>query len=154
MKKTFILILILCGKGLFAQERPSPFIAVESFFKAFHDKDSVAMQKSFLENARLMHSGGTQQGKSILQVSNLEKFIRSVATRKNSPQCKEHLGQPIIQQHLNLATVWVPFRFTLDGELSHCGYNSFTLVWDDLSWKILSLIDTGTKNCDLIQLYE
>lgn len=112
------------------------------------------MQKSFLENARLMHSGGTQQGKSILQVSNLEKFIRSVATRKNSPQCKEHLGQPIIQQHLNLATVWVPFRFTLDGELSHCGYNSFTLVWDDLSWKILSLIDTGTKNCDLIQLYE
>ena len=146
-------MLILCGKGLFAQERPSPFIAVESFFKAFHEKDSIAMQNSFLEKARLMRSG-TQQGKPMVQISNLEQFIRSVATRKNSPQWKEHLGQPIIQQHLNLATVWVPFRFTLDGELSHCGYNSFTLVWDDMSWKILSLIDTGTKNCDLIQLVE
>ena len=146
-------MLILCGKGLFAQERPSPFSAVESFFKAFHEKDSIAMQNSFLEKARLMRSG-TQQGKAIVQISNLEQFIRSVATRKNSPQWKEHLGQPIIQQHLNLATVWVPFRFTLDGELSHCGYNSFTLVWDDLNWKILSLIDTGTKNCDLIQLVE
>ena len=146
-------MLILCGKGLFAQERPSPFIAVESFFKAFHKKDSIAMQNSFLEKARLMRSG-TQQGKPIVQISNLEQFIRSVATRKNFPQWKEHLGQPIIQQHLNLATVWVPFRFTLDGELSHCGYNSFTLVWDDMSWKILSLIDTGTKNCDLIQLVE
>ena len=146
-------MLILCGKGLFAQERPSPFIAVESFFKAFHKKDSIAMQNSFLEKARLMRSG-TQQGKPMVQISNLEQFIRSVATRKNFPQWKEHLGQPIIQQHLNLATVWVPFRFTLDGELSHCGYNSFTLVWDDMSWKILSLIDTGTKNCDLIQLVE
>jgi len=146
-------MLILCGKGLFAQERPSPFIAVESFFKAFHEKDSIAMQNSFLEKARLMRSG-TQQGKPMVQISNLEQFIRSVATRKNFPQWKEHLGQPIIQQHLNLATVWVPFRFTLDGELSHCGYNSFTLVWDDMSWKILSLIDTGTKNCDLIQLVE
>lgn len=146
-------MLILCGKGLFAQERPSPFIAVESFFKAFHEKDSIAMQNSFLENARLMRSG-TQQGKAMVQISNLEQFIRSVAKRKNSPQWKEHLGQPIIQQHLNLATVWVPFRFTLDGELSHCGYNSFTLVWDDMNWKILSLIDTGTKNCDLIQLVE
>jgi len=145
-------MLILCGKGLFAQERPSPFIAVESFFKAFHEKDSIAMQNSFLEKARLMRSG--TQGKSIVQVSNLEQFIRSVATRKKSPQWKEHLGQPIIQQHLNLATVWVPFHFTLDGELSHCGYNSFTLVWVDMSWKILSLIDTGTKNCDLIQLDE
>ena len=145
-------MLILCGKGLFAQERPSPFIAVESFFKAFHKKDSIAMQNSFLEKARLMRSG--TQGKSIVQVSNLEQFIRSVATRKKSPQWKEHLGQPIIQQHLNLATVWVPFHFTLDGELSHCGYNSFTLVWVDMSWKILSLIDTGTKNCDLIQLDE
>ena len=146
-------MLIICGKGLFAQERPSPFIAVESFFQAFHEKDSIAMQNSFLEKARLMRSG-TQQGKPMVQISNLEQFIRSVATRKNFPQWKEHLGQPIIQQHLNLATVWVPFRFTLDGELSHCGYNSFTLVWDDMSWKILSLIDTGTKNCDLIQLVE
>ena len=145
-------MLILCGKGLFAQERPSPFIAVESFFKAFHEKDSIAMQNSFLEKARLMRSG--TQGKSIVQVSNLEQFIRSVATRKKSPQWKEHLGQPIIQQHLYLATVWVPFHFTLDGELSHCGYNSFTLVWVDMSWKILSLIDTRTKNCGLIQLDE
>lgn len=89
-----------------------------------------------------------KNGQPTEQENDIKRFIRSVATRKDIPAWEERLGQPIIQQHLNLATVWVPFHFYLDNTLSHCGYNAFTLSWNGQQWTILSLIDTGTKDCE------
>ena len=43
--------------------------------------------------------------------NNLEKFIRAVATRKATPRWEERLGEPVIHQDQNLATVWVPLNF-------------------------------------------
>ena len=130
-----------------AQNRPNPMESVERFFQAFHAKDSLGMQQLMSPKARLLRST-FQNGQAIVQENDLQRFIRAVATRKNSPSWEERLGQPIVQQHLNLATVWVPFRFYLDNTLSHCGYNAFSLSWDGQSWQILSLIDTGTKDCE------
>ena len=135
----------------YAQERPSPYSAIETFFKAFHAKDSLGMQNSFVPEARLLRSG-TKNGKVAVQENNIKSFIRAVATRKEIPTWEERLGEPRIQQHLNLATVWVPFKFYLGGNLSHCGYNAFNLIWTGEVWKILSLIDTGTKDCDSFRL--
>lgn len=120
--------------------------SVERFFQAFHAKDSLGMQQLMSPKARLLRST-FKNGQAIVQENDLNRFIRAVATRKDSPKWEERLGQPIVQQHLNLATVWVPFRFYLDNTLSHCGYNAFSLSWDGQIWQILSLIDTGTKDC-------
>lgn len=147
MKHLQFFLFALCCCGSFAQERPSPYTAVESFFEAFHAKDSLAMQNSFVPEARLMRAV-TQVGRAPVQINDLQRFIRAVATREASPKWEERLGKPIVQEHLNLATVWVPFRFYLDDALSHCGYNAFSVVWVGDRWKILSLIDTGTKDCD------
>ena len=130
-----------------AQNRPNPMESVERFFQAFHAKDSLGMQQLMSPKARLLRST-VKNGLAVVQENDLNRFIRAVATRKDSPKWEERLGQPIVQQHLNLATVWVPFRFYLDNTLSHCGYNAFSLSWDGQSWQILSLIDTGTKDCE------
>ena len=129
-----------------AQNRPNPMESVERFFQAFHAKDSLGMQQLMSPKARLLRST-LKNGQAVVQENDLNRFIRAVATRKDSPKWEERLGQPIVQQHLNLATVWVPFHFYLDNTLSHCGYNAFSLSWDGQSWQILSLIDTATKDC-------
>lgn len=143
---SFILFMGLSFMG-YAQSRPSPYTAVEHFFEAFHAKDSLALQDLFHPEARLMRSVN-RNGNPIVQDNDIQRFIRAVASRKATPVWEERLGKPQVQQHQNLATVWVPFHFYLDDSLSHCGYNAFTLVWDTKQWKILSLIDTGTKECD------
>lgn len=148
MKNISIYLFLCCFWSGIAQERPAAFAAVEAFFDAFHAKDSVVLQNSFTKNARLLRS--TQRdGQPKLIENDIAQFVRAVAQRKDSPQWEERLGKPIVQQHLNLATVWVPFHFYLDNKLSHCGFNAFTLVWDNSSWKIMSLVDTGTKECDM-----
>jgi len=147
MKKMYFLLICWLSIATYAQERSNAYTAVETFFKAFHAKDSLAMKNSFMPQARLMRSVD-RNGKAMLEENDLQGFIQAVASRKASPKWEEQLGTPVIQQHQNLATVWVPFRFYLDNNLSHCGYNAFTLVWDNKQWKILSLIDTATKECD------
>lgn len=147
MKKVQLLWVALYCTLSMGQERPSPYTAVESFFAAFHAKDSTGMQHLISPKARLMRST-LNNGQPIVQENDIKRFIRAVATRKDMPVWEERLGKPRIQQHLNLATVWVPFSFYLDDTLSHCGYKAFTLSWNGQQWTILSLIDTGTKDCN------
>lgn len=147
MKKTQLLWVVLYCTLSMGQERPSPYTAVEGFFAAFHAKDSTGMQQVISPKARLMRSI-FKNGQPTVQENDIKRFIRSVATRKDIPAWEERLGQPIIQQHLNLAMVWVPFHFYLDNTLSHCGYNAFTLSWNGQQWTILSLIDIGAKDCE------
>lgn len=149
MKKSLFLCLAVSSCFLSAQEKPSPYTAVTAFFEAFHAKDSSALQQAFSHKARLLRSGNRNNIPKLSE-NNIHEFIQAVSTRKDSPVWEERLGEPIVQQHLNLATVWVPFRFYLDQNLSHCGYNAFTLHWIGDQWKILTLIDTATKDCEAL----
>ena len=146
MKNLFTSCLLFASVFAFSQNQSNPMQTVEQFFDAFHGKDSLGMQELFLPEARLMRSG-QRHGKPMLTQNNIEKFIRSVALRADAPTWKEELGQPIVQQHLNLASVWVPFRFYLNDQLSHCGINHFSLLWTGEQWRIISLTDSGTKEC-------
>ena len=147
MKKIILIGLMVCSTPLFAQDPSHPMETIERFFTAFHAKDSLGIQEVIHPKARLLRAA-VRNKQSVVVENNIEQFIRAVATRNASPTWEEQLGEPIVQQDQNIATVWVPFRFFLGGKLSHCGVNAFTLVVDGTSWKILSLIDTGTKYCD------
>ena len=145
MKKIILIGLMVCSTRLFAQEPSHPMETVVRFFTAFHAKDSLGMQEVMHPKARLLRAA-VRNKQSVVVENNIEQFIRAVATRNASPTWEEQLGEPIVQQDQNLATIWVPFRFYLGGKLSHCGVNAFTLVWNGNNWMILSLIDTGTKD--------
>jgi len=46
----------------------------------------------------------------------------------------------------NMAHVWTPYEFYVNGQLSHCGVNSFQLFNDNGQWKITYIIDTRRRN--------
>ena len=136
-----VLFFILFFQVGFGQQPQSPFKAVQDFFEAFHHQDLKALSHSFSSSAVLQRATYTE-GQSILRNQDVSQFINRVVTRPDNPIWNEVLGKPTVQRASNLATVWVPFRFYLDQELSHCGINQFTLFWDGAQWKILHLIDT------------
>ena len=53
----------------------------------------------------------------------------------------ETLGQPAIEIDGGVAMVWAPYTVTIDGKVSHCGYDLFDLVRADgqAGWKILNV---------------
>ena len=147
-KRLFIFFSILFSlQTIHAQEDPGTF--VEEFFNAFHQRDSLFLKQSFVPDAQMWRVG-IKQGKPMLRSTEIMAFIHAVSRRPASPVWEERLGTPISQQHQNMATVWIPFRFYLDNRLSHCGYNVFQLFHDGAQWKIISLSDTATQDCAAI----
>ena len=59
--------------------------------------------------------------------------------RPENGRVSERIGQPAIEVDGNAAMIWAPYTVTVDGALSHCGYNHVDLVRTAAGWKILNL---------------
>jgi len=76
-------------------------------------------------------------------------FLAMIANRKPDQTWEERILDYKIEIDGSLATVWTPYQFYVNGELSHCGANAFTLVQTNDGWKIYSVIDSRRlKGCD------
>jgi Putative lumazine-binding len=62
------------------------------------------------------------------------------------PALEERLvGAPAIEVDGDIAMVWSPYVFLVDGKLSHCGIDHFDLVRDAGQWKVLNITWTKRK---------
>jgi len=113
----------------------SPETPVKALFDAMRAHDGEQLAAQFTDSALLQRAepGGNIKSNDISQfagfVSQTDKYL------------DEKLLAVTVQQSDNLAAVWTPYVFYLDGKLSHCGVNSFQLVRTGPNWKIQYLID-------------
>jgi len=145
-KKLMVLYLplwIICfSPFILMAQQTEPFQTVEAFFKAFHERDSIQMQKHFAKEAQLIFTTNDKAGLPIRRKLAVKDFVQRVSSREKNPVWEERLGTPIIEIHQNLASVWVPFQFYLNDSFSHQGHNLFILFWQGKQWEILHLSDT------------
>lgn len=76
--------------------------------------------------------------------------FESFADRVGKPgknQIEERIHDPLVRIDNDLAVVWAPFDFLVDGKVDHCGTDLFNLVRVEGKWLIASVADTGTKTC-------
>lgn len=59
--------------------------------------------------------------------------------KPGSDRVVETLGTPAIEIDEDVAMVWAPYTLTINGKLSHCGYDHFDLVRSGGQWKILNI---------------
>ncbi len=145
----FLLLLVFCAKEGQAQfDLAQPYATVVAFFEAFHQKDQSLLEAAFHEEATLQSTRVNASGITVLRTVNISDFIQGVVQRSQAPVWEEKLGSPSILLDVPMAQVWVPYQFLLDGKLSHCGVNNFTLLWQDGRWKILQIIDTRQAECN------
>jgi len=52
---------------------------------------------------------------------------------------EERLTDPAIEIDGDIAMVWSPYTFLIDGKVHHCGVDHFSLVRENGGWKIASL---------------
>ena len=61
---------------------------------------------------------------------------------------QERLGTPAIEIDSDIAMVWAPYTFLLDGKPDHCGTNHFSLARENGQWRIAALSWTSrTTGC-------
>ena len=115
--------------------------SVQQMFDGMSKRDAAAIKKSTL-------SGGTmvlmRDGKPTQMT--FEDFATRVGKPGNT-QIQERIHDPLVRIDRDLAVVWAPFEFLVDGKVDHCGTDLFNLVRVDGNWIIASVADTGRKDC-------
>jgi hypothetical protein len=102
-----------------------------------------------MENAKLQSAYSAKDGTQQISDGKASDLLKAIASRPKDQQWEERLLDYQVHIDGNLAQVWTPYEFWLNGNFSHCGANSFTLVNTDSGWKILTIIDSRRRDtCD------
>ncbi|GGO68085.1 hypothetical protein GCM10010982_16180 [Bowmanella pacifica] len=114
---------------------PGPVAPINALFDAMRAHDAETIRTQFSQGAQLQRIKSDGQ----VVLSDIDKFANSIAAHK--AYLDEQLLSVTVQQSGNLASVWTPFAFYVDNQLSHCGVNHFVVVNTAGGWRIQHLID-------------
>ncbi|MBZ9729136.1 nuclear transport factor 2 family protein [Salegentibacter sp. JZCK2] len=147
MKKLFLIsFLLLCQAG-WSQNSEKENIQglIESFFEAFHEQDSTNLKNFAHSEIKMQSVAIDTEGNTKLSTTEYTSFLKSIASIPHSTKFEEKLHDFKINTNGMIANVSTPYSFYINGELSHCGVNTFQLMKSDGEWKIIYLVDTRSK---------
>jgi hypothetical protein len=115
--------------------------AIHAMFDGMSKRDAAAIKAPTLPGGTmvLMRDGKPTQ-------MTFEAFAERVG-KSGKAQIEERIHDPLVRIDNDLAVVWAPFDFLVEGKVDHCGTDLFNLVHVDGRWMIASVADTGTKTC-------
>ena len=114
---------------------------VKALFDGMAKRDAEAVKKPLLDGGSMVLM---RDGKPVRMT--FEEFANQVA-KPGKARIEERIHNPLVRIDHDLAVVWAPFEFLVDGKVNHCGTDLFNLVRTDGEWKIASVADTGRKDC-------
>jgi len=143
MKKVFILLFLASSSLIFSQEKEVQK-TIDDFFVGLNTKDTTAIRKQCYKDIIVQTILKTKIGNQ-LKTDNFNDFLVSIATIPTEVIIEEKLLDYKIEVDGNLAHVWTPYEFYVNGVLSHKGVNSFTLLKENFDWQIIHVIDTRRR---------
>lgn len=127
----------------FAQsaEEEAVLAPIHAMFDGMSKRDAAAIKAPTLPGGMmvLMRDGKPAQ-------MAFDVFAERVG-KPGTTQIEERIHNPLVRIDNDLAVVWAPFDFLVDGNVDHCGTDLFDLVRVNGRWLIASVADTGTKTC-------
>jgi len=123
------------------REEQAVLAPLQGMLDGIAKRDKAAIREHLLPGgtATLVHGG------KILQIS-FEAFVdRLPAT--GTARLEERIYGPLIRIDDDIAVIWAPYDFFIDGKVDHCGTDTAHLVRRDGRWLIASLGDNTHKTC-------
>lgn len=118
---------------------------IETFFKGFHEQDSMLMKSVVADGIIMQSTGRNKEGKTMFRETEFSRFLRGIVTLPDSIPFREEITGYTIKIDGTMANAWTDYKFWLKDEMSHCGVNSFQLINYDGDWRIIYIIDTRRK---------
>jgi hypothetical protein len=121
-------------------KRPSSFQCRLCFDRMAH-RDAAAIKAPWSPGGVLV-----MLQEAVLSQLIVEYWANRVAT-SGTTHIEERIDNPQIRIDHDLAMVWAPFDFYIDGKLDHCGRDLFNLTRNRSGWQIVALAATTRKDC-------
>jgi hypothetical protein len=114
---------------------------IDAMFQGMTARDPAAIKAAALPGTILvlMRDGKPEQ-------MTIDAFADHFS-KPTKAHLEERIHDPLVRTDHDLAMVWAPFEFLVDGKPDHCGTDLFNLVQTGGKWLIAGIADTGTKAC-------
>jgi len=127
------------------QDEAGARAAVAQMFEGMRTANSDMVRSVFAADARFAILDGSE-GPASVRVQSVDGWISSIGT--SDGRWNEQVYDLDVRVDGDMASVWAPYTFYLDGVVSHCGINSIELLRDAGGWKVTQLSDTRrTEDC-------
>lgn len=137
---TMLVAALLVPPPVAGDDRTAILTSVNSLIDALTSSDAEAVDALLESEGSMVSIDLTSPGASKTSVVSFAQLRKDVAAE--GPPMTENLGVPTVLQRGPIAQVWVPYSFAINGKLSHCGMDAFTLVNRQDRWRITSLVYT------------
>ncbi len=153
MKILVSISMLLIGILSYGQEtidEVSVKTTIEDFFTAFHKQDTTALRAMAHPSIQMQSISIKEDAEPKLITEEYGNFLKAIYAIPKTTKFEEVIHSFKIQVDGPMANVSTPYSFYVNGELSHCGVNTFQLFKEKGFWKIIYIVDTRTKKgCDL-----
>jgi len=145
----FTLILVISYSSSAQSETEAVQQTIDTFFKGFHEKDSILMKSVVADGIIMQTIGRDKEGETVLRDTEFSNFLKNIVSIPDSIPYREEITAYSIKIDGPMANAWTDYKFWLRNSMSHCGVNSFQLLNQGGQWRIIYLIDTRRKkDCD------
>ena len=167
MKKILFISILLIHIVGFAQELISKNPPLQYSTKPFGSEAEIGDKKDILKVIDVFMTAVNSKDKSIFD-SVSHKGIQRIVTLVDQHQVittvydndtlleglkdveggfRERYWDVVVLTDGNIASVWAPYDFFINGKFSHCGVDLFYLVKENKEWKIAHFGYTRNKMC-------
>jgi len=150
IRYTLLLLVLFAVQPVFAQKEEKVEKAIKTvinnFFTGLEKGDTVLLKSACTDDPVFQTFMANQDGTMQVYTEDFDEFVRFVGT-PTKEKYKEEIEFEAIHAEKSLASVWTPYKFYVNGKVSHCGTNSFQLVKTADGWKIQYIIDTRRRGC-------
>jgi Putative lumazine-binding len=124
-----------------ASEKKAVVASFQAMLDGLGKRDKAAMSKQMLPggSATLMRNGKAMQ-----------MSFEALTDRLSQPGKETHeerIRDPLVLIDNDVAIVWAPFEFLLDGKVDHCGRDIASMVKVEGQWLIAYIEDNGRTEC-------
>jgi hypothetical protein len=130
-----------------AQSRDSTAVLqqLERMLGAMRTRNADELRAVFHEQIRMTLLRPIPGGGVRPAVLTGEQFI-AAATNPNGQLLDEPVRNPVVHLDGDLAIVWAEYQVRSNGKVTHCGYDAFTFVRANDTWKIIAVADTFRRD--------
>src|SRR6185312_12599229 len=126
-------------------EKQAVVATVREMFDGMSKRDAELIKKPLLIGGSMVLM---RDGKPVQMT--FQEFAARVG-KPGTTHIEERIHDPLVRVDRDLAMVWAPFEFLVDGNVDHCGTDLFNLIRKDGKWLIAGVADTGRKDCEMKQ---
>lgn len=128
-----------------AQGDAGPMAAVEQIFEGMRTANPGMVREVFAPDARFAVLD-RRNGPARLAVQGVDGWIAAIGESRG--QWNEQIYDVVVHVDRDMASIWAPYTFYLDGGPRHCGINSIELLRGADGWRVTQLSDTRqTADC-------